>query len=81
MFTFIIFETIEIDKVNINEVEESEKRLFIKSLDGNLTFVRYTTEPSFIKDLTTIQGYYNEEQISNILTTSPLWNPRLVIFN
>jgi len=78
MFTFIIFETKEIDKVDINEVEESEKRLFIKSLDGNLTFVRYATEPSFIKDLTTIKGYYNETEISDMLTQSPLWNPRLV---
>jgi hypothetical protein len=78
MFTFIIFETKEIDKVDINEVEESEKRLFIKSLDEDLTFVRYATQPTFVQNLTTIQGYYNEEQISNILTTSPLWNPRLV---
>jgi len=78
---FIIFETIEIDKVDINQVEESEKRLLIKSLDESLTFVRYITEPPFVQNLTTIQGYYNEEQVSNILVTSPLWNPRLVIFN
>jgi len=75
---FIIFETKEINKVNINDVEESEKRLFIKSLDEKLTFCRYATQPPFVQNLTTIKGYYNEEQIANILTTSPLWNPRLV---
>jgi hypothetical protein len=74
---FIIFETKEIYKVNINDVEESEKRLFIKSLDEQLTFCRYATQPPFVQNLTTIKGYYNEEQISNILITSPLWNPRL----
>jgi hypothetical protein len=77
MYTFIIFETKEIDKINFDLVEESIKELLIKSLDGNLTFVRYATEPSFIKDLTTIKGYYNETEISDMLTQSPLWNPRL----
>jgi hypothetical protein len=75
---FIIFETKEINKIDINEIEESEKRLFIKSLNHDLTFCRYATQPPFVQNLTTIQGFYSEEQISNILTTSPLWNPRLV---
>lgn len=77
MYTFIIFETIELDKIDINEVEESEKKLLIKSLDKSLTFVRYATQPPFVKNLITIQGYYNESEIANILQNNILWNPRL----
>lgn len=77
MYTFIIFETVELDKIDINEVEESEKKLLIKSLDKLLTFVRYATEPPFVQNLTTIQGYYDEIEIANILQNNSLWNPRL----
>lgn len=78
MYTFIIFEIVELDKIDINEVEESEKKLLINSLDKLLTFVRYATEPKFVQNLTTIQGYYTESEIANMLQTNSLWNPRLV---
>ena len=75
---FAIFSTLEISKVDFNEVLETSAETARKSVDGTLTLVKWDGQdiPSSLVELTTIQGYYNYEEIlelmSSVLWTSPM---------
>jgi hypothetical protein len=73
MKKYLIFNVGELDKVNFNQVEQTSAESVRKSLDGTLTFVKWSgDDPSFISDLTTKQGPYTYEEVINILRT-PQW--------
>ncbi len=72
---FAIFSVDEVNKIDFNEVLETNETTLRKSVDGTKTFVKWdgeTTPPS-IQALTTIEGYYTYEEILEILST-PEWN-------
>ena len=74
--SYIIFNVSEIDQIDFNQVLETSAETLRKSVDGNLTFVKYIDEeiPSSVAALTTKQGPYTQTQILEILST-PEWTP------
>lgn len=68
---FAIFSTTEIDKIDFSAVCESNENTLRRSTDGTKTFVKWDGEPpSFIAELTTLEGIYSYEEILEILSTS-----------
>lgn len=73
---YIIFNVSELDKIDFDQVLETSIETVRKSVDGNLTFVKYTNEemPSSVVTLETKVGPYSHTEILEILST-PEWNP------
>lgn len=70
---FAIFSTTEIDKIDFSSVCETSTETLRKSVDGTKTFVKWDGEaPSFIAELTTLEGTYTYEEILSILS-GPEW--------
>lgn len=66
---FMIFDTVELDKIDFSEVLETSKDTVRKSIDGNLTFVKWDGEtiPSSVQNLTTKSGPYSYNEMLEIL--------------
>lgn len=66
---FMIFDTVELDKIDFSEVLETSKDTVRKSIDGNLTFVKWDGEtiPSSVQNLTTKSGPYSYDEMLEIL--------------
>ena len=73
MITYIIFECIEIDKINFNEVFETSKNTLRLSNNKLLTFINYEIKPAFVDSLTTIKGVYNYDEIFYLLNNDENW--------
>ena len=71
---FMIFNVSEIDKINFNEVLESSTFLLRKSVNNQKTLVKWDGNiiPTCVTELTTKEGPYNYDEITNILIT-PEW--------
>ena len=71
---FMIFNVSEIDKINFNEVLESSTFLLRKSVNNQKTLVKWDGNiiPTCVTELTTKEGHYNYDEITNILI-SPEW--------
>ena len=70
---FAIFSTTEIDKIDFSQVCETSAETLRVSTDSSKTFVKWDGEaPSFIAELTTLEGTYTYEEILEILNT-PEW--------
>lgn len=71
---FMIFDTVELDKIDFSEVLETSKDTVRKSIDGNLTFVKWDGEtiPSSVQNLTTKSGPYSYNEMLEILN-GPEW--------
>jgi len=69
---FTIVETTELDKVNFNEILETSAETARKSVDGSLAVLKWDGEevPASVKELKTIKGYYNYNEILTILSTN-----------
>jgi hypothetical protein len=67
---FAIFSATELDQINFTEVLETSTETVRKSVDGTKTFVKWDgeTPPPSVQALTTLQGYYNYEEILEILS-------------
>lgn len=72
---YVIFNVSEIDKVDFSQVLETSKDTIRTSYTGEYTFIKFDTgsTPSFLKDLTTIQGMYNHSEILELMNT-PEWS-------
>jgi hypothetical protein len=68
MNSYIIIESFEFDLVNINQITG-----WRTSVDGSKIIISYETEPAFFSLLTTKQGPFTQENISNIVQ-SPEWS-------
>jgi hypothetical protein len=74
--TYLIFNVAELNKINFDEVLETSSETLRKSLDGNKTFIKWEGDtPSFVSNLTTAEGPYNQTQILNILNTNVWTSP------
>ena len=71
---FIILNVSEINKINFDEVLETSAKWLRKSLDGTKTLVKWdgNITPNCVQTLTTSEGPYNYDEITNILIT-PEW--------
>jgi hypothetical protein len=71
---FAIFSTTEIDKIDFSLVCETSADTLRKSVDETKTFVKWDgEEPSFISELTTLEGPYTYSEILEILS-GPEWS-------
>jgi hypothetical protein len=74
---FMIFNVSELDTINFTQVLETSADTVRKSVDGTKTFVKWdgVEIPSSVEALTTKEGPYTYEQITNILSTSEWSSP------
>ena len=72
---FIIFNTNELSLIDFNQILETSIDTLRRSVDGTKTFIKWDGEvtPTFVNNLTTKEGPYNEIQILSILD-NPEWN-------
>lgn len=67
---FMIFNVSELDTIDFTQVCETSAETVRKSSDGTKTFVKWDGEiPQCVTDLTTKEGPYTYEEITNILAT------------
>lgn len=70
---YIIFDVIELDKVNIDETLISSLDTLRYSNDGSKTIIKWIgDEPSFISELISKSITYNNDEMIEILT-QPEW--------
>jgi hypothetical protein len=71
---YIVFNVSELDKIDFNEVLETSVDTLRKSVDEQLTFVKYNGEmPYSVEQLETKQGPYSHYEFLYILDTE-VWN-------
>jgi len=71
---YIVFNVSELDKIDFNDVLETSVDTLRKSVDEQLTFVKYIGEmPNSVQQLETKQGPYSHYEFLNILDTE-VWN-------
>lgn len=75
---YVIFNVIELNKINFVEVLETSAETVRKSVDQQKTFVKWDGQeaPASIQNLITKSQYYTHEEMLNILSgeewTAPL---------
>lgn len=68
--SFVIFNVIEIDKINFDEVLESSKDTLRKSVNEEKTFVKWEGDiPNCVLNLETKYGIYDYNEMLIILQT------------
>jgi hypothetical protein len=72
---YVVFNVTEIEKIDFNEVFETSEETLRKSVNGELTFVKYEgiETPSSVELLETKQGPFNHYEFLQILDTE-VWN-------
>ena len=72
--SFVIFDVSEVHLIDFTETLEDSSENLRKSIDGTKTFVKWdgNITPSCILQLTTVQDFYNYDEIINELNT-PEW--------
>lgn len=71
---FVIFDILEVELIDFEQVHETSLETLRKSVDGTKTFVKYDLpQPSSISALSTKSPEYNYHQILDILTGKE-WN-------
>ena len=77
---FMIFSTIEIEKIDFPQVCETSKETLRFSIDGTKTFVKWDgVIPSSVESLTTKEGPYTYEEILTILNGPEWTNPEPIL--
>jgi len=67
---FMIFSVIELDQIDFTQVHETSANTVRKSVDNTKTFVKWDdTIPQCVNNLTTKEGPYTYEEMSEILAT------------
>jgi hypothetical protein len=75
---YVVFNSTEIGKIDFNEVFETSEETLRKSVDGELTFVKYDGEmPDCVTNLLTKSEEYNNFEILEILATEEWTNNEL----
>ena len=77
--TYMIFSSSEMRLINFDEILDDSYETMIFSLDGSKTVVKWVgDQPKFVNELTTIEGFFDNEQMLGILRT-PEWLPEIFI--
>ena len=75
---YVIFNVLELDKINFEEVLETSAETVRKSVDGTKTFVKWEdgqAVPASVQSLTTKGSYLTREEILAILATEEWTSP------
>jgi hypothetical protein len=73
---FVIFNVTELNKINFNQVFETNINTVRKSVNETKTFVKYDMpQPSSVSALTTKSVEYTYDEMINILATSEWTEP------
>ena len=73
---YLIFPVSQLDVIDFTQVGETSAETVRKSIDETKTFVKWDGEqPSFISQLTDIEGPYTHEEILNILLSEEWTQP------
>jgi len=75
---YVIFNVSELPLVDFAQVLESSQETVRRSLDNTKTFVKFTSPPTFLDQLTSKQGPYTHEEILAILATPEWTNPNIM---
>lgn len=75
---YVIFNVSELPLVDFAQVLESSPETVRRSLDNTKTFVKFTSPPTFLDQLTSKQGLYTHEEILAILATPEWTNPNIM---
>ena len=75
---YVIFNVSELPLVNFAQVLESSPETVRRSLDNTKTFVKFTSPPTFLDQLTSKQGLYTHEEILAILATPEWTDPNIM---
>jgi hypothetical protein len=76
---YVIFDVLELNKVNFNDVFETSAETVRKSVDGTKTFVKWEGEaPAFMKEITSKSREYTHDEILEILAGED-WTPPMPI--
>lgn len=74
--TYMIFNVLELEQIDFEQVKETSIDTVRKSVDGTKTFVKWEGEiPQCVDALTTKEGPYTYEEILAILATEEWTNP------
>lgn len=77
MKMYVIFNISELNKIDFNEIEETDIETIRKSVDGSKTFVKWEGEtPKCVLTLETKEGIYTYDEIMTILNTDE-WSAKL----
>jgi hypothetical protein len=77
--TYMIFSSSEMGLINFNEILDDNYETMIFSLDGSKIVVKWEgNQPEFVSELKTIVGFFNKDQMLDILRT-PEWLPEIFI--
>lgn len=73
--TYVVFDVLELDKINFLEVMETSAETVRISVDGTKTFVKWKGDvPECVLALETKSEYMNHEQMLNLMAM-PEWTP------
>lgn len=73
---YMIFEVSELDSIDFSQVLETSKDTVRKSVDGTLTFVKWSGDmPDCVNNLTTKQGPYTHQEILDMLSSETWTQP------
>ena len=77
--SFLIFNVSEINKVNFNDVLETDSQTLRKSVNGQKTLIKWEDPetPAFVATLTTKEGPYTYDEIIVILSTPEWTDPNI----
>lgn len=75
---YVIFNVNELPLVDFAQVLESSPETVRRSLDNTKTFVKFTSPPTFLDQLTSKQGLYTHEEILAILATPEWTDPNIM---
>jgi len=77
--TYMIFSSSEMRLINFNEILDDNYETMIFSLDVSKIVVKWKgNQPEFVSELRTIVGFFNKDQMLDILRT-PEWLPEIFI--
>jgi len=77
--TYMIFSSSEMRLINFNEILDDNYETMIFSLDVSKIVVKWEgNQPEFVSELRTIVGFFNKDQMLDILRT-PEWLPEIFI--
>lgn len=68
---YIVFPSNQLDLINFDEVLETSINSVVKSINGDLTFVKWNgNTPECVSGLTNTSGPYSHAEMLNLLTTN-----------
>jgi hypothetical protein len=75
----MIFNVLELNQINFNDVLETDINTVRKSVDKTKTFTKWEGDtPTCVQDLTTKEGPYTYDEIKIILSTPEWTDPNWV---